>query len=269
MQIKMIGLMVFVWVFGLLGCNGRETFCKDSSDGWISLLKGNTLDGWYTYLADKGANADKGTNQDPDGIFTIHEGVLHIYKNAEEGSKMPYGYIATEDEYENYHLRLEFKWGRKKFAPRAESPRDSGLLYHFVGDDTIWPLSTECQIMEGDTGTIYTVGTTVTTTINPATRVYQEAADGGMAHTQGGPEVTWVKLARDLEVPGWNSLEVIIRGDSAVHIINGKVNNRCWNISRQDPSDSNRLIPLSRGKILLQAEGAEVYFRNVQIKSLE
>ena len=266
---RMVCLMVFLGVVGLLGCNGGEGFCEDGSGGWRPLLKGDTLDGWYTYLAHKGANADKGTNADADGVFTIRDGVLGIYKNAEDGSKMPYGYIATEEEYENYHLRLEFKWGEKKFAPRVDSPRDSGLLYHFVGDDTIWPLSTECQIMEGDTGTIYTVGTTVTTTIDPATREYREAGDGGLVHTQGGAKITWVKLARDLEVPGWNKLEVIIRGDSAVHIVNGKVNNRCWDIRMQDMSDSERLVPMSRGRILLQAEGAEVYFRNVEIRSLE
>ena len=144
MKTKTIGLIAIALIFGLWGCSGRETFREDSSDGWIPLLKGNTLDGWYTYLA------EKGTNQDPDGIFTIQDGVLHIYKNAEDGSKMLFGYIATEQEYENYRLRLQFKWGTKKFAPRAERPRDSGLLYHFVGDDTIWPLSTECQIMEGE-----------------------------------------------------------------------------------------------------------------------
>ena len=166
----MIGLMTFVCV-GLFGCS--YPCCQNAPDGWTQLLKGDTLDGWYSYLQDYGAN------NDPDEVFTLDDGLLQIYKNAKEGSKMPLGYIATVRQYENYRLSLEFKWGKKKFAPRADKPRDSGLLYHFVGKDNVWPLSTECQIMEGDTGTIYTVGTTVTTTVDPATGAYKKTAEGG------------------------------------------------------------------------------------------
>ena len=263
MQKKIISLMAFVSVCGLFGCGGSSPCCKSDSDGWTPLLKGDTLAGWYTYLA------DKGMNQDPDGIFTIDDGLLHIYKNAKDGSKMPFGYIATERQYENYRLSLQFKWGTKRFAPRADLPRDSGLMYHFVGDDAIWPLSTECQIMEDDTGSIYTVATTVTTTIDPTTGAYKEAADGGVTQDKGGPDIAQIKMARDLEVPGWNDLEVIVRADTAVHIINGKVNNQCWNIRKPDPANPDQFIPVSKGRIILQAEGAEIYFRNIRIKPLD
>jgi len=42
------------------------------------------------------------------------------------------GGLATLKEYGDYHLELEFKWGEKRFPPRADMPRDSGLLYHGV-----------------------------------------------------------------------------------------------------------------------------------------
>jgi hypothetical protein len=263
MQKKMISLIAFVCVCGLAGCGGSAPRCKNAPDSWTPLLKGDTLAGWYTYLA------GHGTNQDPDDVFTIHDGLLHIYKNAKNGSKMPFGYIATDQQYENYRLSLQFKWGKKRFAPRASLPRDSGLIYHFTGDDAIWPVSAEYQIKEGDTGSIYTVGTTVTTTIDPATGAYKEAADGGVTQDKGGSVITQVRMARDLEVPDWNDLEVIVRADTAVHIINGKVNNQCWNIRRPDPANPDQFIPVSKGRILLQAEGAEVYFRNVKIKPLD
>jgi len=51
-------------------------------------------------------------------------------------------------------IRLQFKWGQKRFFPRAQSPRDGGLLYCFVGPDKVWPRPVECQIMETDTGSL-------------------------------------------------------------------------------------------------------------------
>jgi hypothetical protein len=233
-----------------------------TNKGWKPMLSGDKFDGWYTFIT------GQGKNNDPNGIFTISNGVLHVYKNAVDGSKMPFGYIATEKEYSDYHLRLQYKWGTKRFAPRATSPRDSGLLYNFTGPDIVWPLSVECQIMETDTGSIYAVGTTVTTTVDAKTGRFSEPADGGVTRTMGGPGVTAIKMSHDYEIPGWNTVEIIVRGDSATYIINGHVNNRCTAIRQPDTNDKNKLIPLAKGKVLLQAEGAEVFYRNVEIQPL-
>ena len=37
-----------------------------------------------------------------------------------------YGGLTTKQEYQNYHLKLQFKWGEKKWAPRLDVKRDSG-----------------------------------------------------------------------------------------------------------------------------------------------
>ncbi|HEV8131160.1 MAG TPA: hypothetical protein VGQ81_07900, partial [Acidobacteriota bacterium] len=58
----------------------------------IRLFNGHNLDGWYTYVA------EKGKNNDPEKIFQVHDGAIHIYKDAEEGAKMPFGYVAAEAE---------------------------------------------------------------------------------------------------------------------------------------------------------------------------
>ena len=39
-----------------------------------------------------------------------------------------YAGVTTKDEYENYHLSLEYKWGDKKYAPRVNEIRDSGVI---------------------------------------------------------------------------------------------------------------------------------------------
>lgn len=248
--------------------------CHDSSLGqpperdrpWVSLTRGDTLDGWYTFLA------GQGKNKDPDRVFTMHQGIIHVFKDTPDGATMPFGYIATEKEYSDYQLRLEFKWGVKKFAPRANAPRDAGVLYHFAGLDRVWPQTVECQIMETNTGDIFTVGTTVTSTINPlgqrSEAQFMERAEGGVAHTQGNRGITRIRASRDCEREGWNTVEIIVRGDSAVHIINGTVNNRCDDIRQPDPDDPQRLLPLKKGKILLQAEGAEIFYRNIAIRPL-
>lgn len=51
---------------------------------------------------------------------------------------------------------MQFKWGELKFAPRLKSKRDSGLLYHAVGEQGyeggFWMRSHELQVQETDCG---------------------------------------------------------------------------------------------------------------------
>src|SRR5690242_16298327 len=70
-----------------------------SDDGWTPLFNGTNLDGWYIVLRN-------GRSDDPDHLVQIHDGAVHMYKDAPEASPQPHGYISTEKEYSNYHLRL-------------------------------------------------------------------------------------------------------------------------------------------------------------------
>ena len=72
-----------------------------------------------------------------------------------------------------------------------------------------------------------------------------------------------------LERDGWNTLELVLDGDSATHIVNGKVNMRISNAKAPDPSNKDLLVTVKKGKILLQAEGAEIWYRNVQTQPLQ
>ncbi len=245
---------------------------------WKPLLKGDSFDGWYVVVS------GKQKNEDPDQIFTVKDGVIHTFKDTPASREMPFAGLFTEKEFSQFHLRLDFQWGAKRFAPRDNSPRDAGILYHVTQPDNIWPQSVECQIQEGDVGDIYAVFSAVTTTIDPATKdavdpaskmcspVFMEASDGGMVVTQSAEGTEWnvarVRRSRDVEHPGWNTVDVIVDGDRAVYLINGKVVNRCTNMCRPDPNDANHTVPLTRGRILLQAEGAEVLYRNIEIKDL-
>ena len=118
-----------------------------------------------------------------------------------------WGCITTEDEFENYHIVLEFKWGEETHPPRKERARDSGLLLHSQGEDGssggIWIHSIECQMIEGGTGDIIVVGDgtdnfSVTATVAPEKQgnSYQYKPEGEKQTINAG-RINW--LGRDPE----------------------------------------------------------------------
>jgi hypothetical protein len=192
------------------------------------LLNGTDMKGWYTYLD------SLGKNNDPSHNFSIVNNLLHI-----EGKY--FGYLSTEKSYENYYLRVVFKWGVKKYPPRENGKRDSGILYHF-GDtekDVVWPKSLECQVQEGDCGDYWCVGTMI-----DSPNKYETA--WGMKH---------IFRSENFENPTgeWNVMEIICSGNQSEHYVNGRLVNCGIHAS------------VSKGKILLQSEGAEVYYRSAEL----
>lgn len=231
---------------------------------WTPLFNGQNLDGWYTWLP------STGVNNDPRQVFKVQNGLLHILDIPVTGQDQEFGYVATASEYDNYRLRFDYRWGTKRFPPRANEKRDTGLLYHTVGPDRLWPRSVECQVQEGDTGDLWMLsGTFLTTTVEDpgvSPRKYQER--GETYTTQNDDYENVVKSGTHDSLANWNTVEVIAAGDEAVHIVNGVVNNRGTKIRQPDPNNPALRTPLRRGRILFQAEGAEVFYRNIEIKPL-
>jgi hypothetical protein len=258
---------------------------KASETGWVRLFDGKSLHGWYTKIQ------NKERNEDPAKFFQVHDGVIHVYKDQAEGIAVPNGYIATEAEYANYHLRMEYKWGSKKFKPRTAGRRDAGLLYHVITPDLVWPRSVECQIQEGDTGDCFTVrGTQVVTSVEMVEIEtpggvkklprYKPEAEGGTEKTMGDGGIARIVKAKTHEHDGWNTVEVIVRGSqSSEHIVNGHTVFRAKDLrqlstppSNAPPrgagADTKKWVPLERGRIALQCEYAEVFYRNIEIREL-
>jgi len=249
--------------------------------GWTPLFNGTNLNGWYTVLRNSRSN-------DTNHLVQVENGMIHMYKDAPAGSAQPAGYIVTDKEYSNYHLRLEYEWGEKRFQPRLKTRRDAGIMYHVVGKDGVWPRCIECQIQENDVGDIFTVNTRLTTTVDPATTnlvsvvttneagvmhtnmvvrpIFEEPEKGSIHFVQGiGDGIRRVIRNPMNEHEGWNTVEVIVRGDEAVYMVNGKVNNRA---SKIEEKVNGEWVRLRKGKIALQLEFAEVYYRNVEIQEL-
>lgn len=231
-------------------------------EGWTPLFNGRNLEGWYTWLPSTGRNTD------PKRVFDVHDEMLHILNIPVTGQDEEFGYVATENEYGNYRLRFQYRWGARRFAPRANDKRDSGLLYHVVGPDTVWPRSVECQVQEGDTGDFFMIDdTALSSTVESLDVLEKTYREGGTPHAQTGGRI--VKSGTYDRLSDWNTVEVIVTGDEAVHIVNGQINNRGSAMRQPDPGDPGRAIPLTRGRILFQAEGAEVFYRDIMIKSIE
>jgi hypothetical protein len=192
------------------------------------LFNGKNLDGWYIY-------SKYGINNDVEKAFNVENGLIHL-----AGKSM--GYICTNESYKNYYLRVVFRWGEKKYPPRQNQRRDSGILYHFPVDakDEIWPKSIECQIQEEDCGDYWLVGNA--TADSPNQKVQNR-----------------IIRTANFENPGqeWNTIEVICIDNKSEHYVNGHLVNNAENLS------------ISEGKILLQLECAEIFYKTVELLPLK
>ncbi|WP_250847121.1 3-keto-disaccharide hydrolase, partial [Aquisphaera insulae] len=241
------------------------------ADGFVPLFNGRTLDGWYTFLQKHGKNAD------PDRIVTIEDGTIHLYKHAADRDLVVMGYIATEKEYGNYHLRVRYRWGAKKFQPRYDLKRDAGIYYHILGEDAVWPRSLQFQVEATNVGDLIALhGFQLDSWVDPKTKdevmpTFLDVPKGGIPRVLGGKGIQYQKhLAGDHEVDGWNTAEIIAKGDSITHLLNGRVVNRGVHVRLVDPEHPDAPAkPITKGRIALEIEAAEIEFREVEIRYLD
>ncbi|GHF55626.1 hypothetical protein HNQ07_003330 [Deinococcus metalli] len=227
---------------------------------WTPLLNGTDLSGWTTWFPSQGAG------HDPERVFQVEDGALHVLNVPVTAQDRDFGYVATTTPHADYRLRLQYRWGSKTFAPRREQPRDAGVLYHMTGPDGLWPSSLEFQIMEGSTGDLWALnGTNLSTTAGTNAGGELRYDPFGEAVTTTFPAQSYKRLERAAEVPeaaGWNDMELIVSGDEAVQVVDGQVTARVTGLRAPNGS------PLTAGRIALQAEGAEVYYRNIDVRPL-
>lgn len=244
-----------------------------------ALFNGRDLSGWDSWLGRPYRGKEVvGLNIDPKQVYSVVtvDGAPAIRISGEI-----WGALTSKEAFENYHLRLEFKWGEKKWPPREKAVRDSGLLYHCVGPhgahDTFWMQSLESQIQEGDCGDYWSVaGSMVDTTgeVRNGLLIYSPSGQRftvprRVGTSKEGRPLTDPRIVKsaDYEKPHgeWNVMELLTVGDTAVHVVNGKPNLVLTNSRRLV---DGREVPLTGGKIQLQSEGAEVFYRNIVIKPL-
>ena len=192
---------------------------------WQPLFNGHDLAGWDKHLSVPEGSGSLVANHDPKGVFTVTnlngETVIHV-------SGETYGAITSRDEFENFHARLEFKWGEKRWPPRATVGRDSGILYCAIGKPnpgTGWMTSIENNIMERGIGQWWSVngavidveGEWITPEMEPRIP-YKKEGDGekNIVYRKGAPHITatpanGITPNFEAEKPfgEWNSVEVV------------------------------------------------------------
>jgi hypothetical protein len=262
---------------------------------WRPLFDG-TLTGWRLWLGKPEASVNLaelprqadgkyagpvGWDRDPLGVARV---VTADGQPAIRLSGEVFGLLESRENFGNYHLRLQFKWGEKKWPPREKRARDSGILYHIHSEPGVswgtWPASHELQLQEHDCGDLYTLKTQITVRArrSPAPAGTPGAPTGFYTYDPAGEAFTFAEetpvnnrciRAADLERPHgeWNTVELFCVGGDSSYAINGQVVMRLSEGRRRDAAGN--WIPLTAGPIGLQSEGAEVFFRQIEVQSLD
>ncbi len=244
---------------------GQET----PAEKVVPLFNGKDLTGLTTWLKET-------KREDPKKVWTVHDGMIHA-----SGEGM--GYVATEKEYENYRVSVEYKWGTR--TDGGKYVRNSGILVHATGPDGCgggsWMSCIECQLAQGCVGDLIGIrgkdaegktlplAFTVDTVLGPDKRPRWKK--GGTPTVYSGKQLWWcdhdpdfkelldTRGKNDVESPmgEWTRMEIVSEGKRLQVFVNGTQVNEAYDVSP------------AAGKILLQCEGHEVFFRKFELRPLK
>ena len=238
----------------------------------VKLFNGKDLSGLTTWLRDT-------KRDDPRQVFAARDGLLHISGDG-------FGYVATDKEYRDYHLVVEYKWGRR--TDGGKYVRNSGVLLHATGPDGsaggTWMSSIECQLAQGCVGDLIVIrgqgregrgdpradhgrdGTRARTgsghrwkkggevkTFPPSRGSSGGRSTTGTSRNSSTPAARTTSRAR---VGEWTQVECVCDGPS--------ITVAC---QRHQVNECSDVVPAA-GKILLQSEGFELFVRKFEIRPL-
>jgi 3-keto-disaccharide hydrolase len=203
----------------------------------IDLFNGKDLTGWKAVFQDEKdipENVKKRLKLPAkmEDVWKVENGVL-VCKG------QPYGYLATEKEFENFDLTLEWRW-----KSEGRRPGNSGVLLWINDEDKVWPRSIEAQLAAGDAGDIWV--------ILPAKIDIPKEQKVGKRRYQ-----RTVKENIEKPIGEWNKYEIHCKNGDVKLTINGKLVNEGKN---SEPR---------KGRLGLQSEGTEIHFRNIKVKTAE
>ncbi|OHB82417.1 MAG: hypothetical protein A2Z38_01140 [Planctomycetes bacterium RBG_19FT_COMBO_48_8] len=191
---------------------------KSQDKDTIALFNGKDFDSWHMYL-----DADA----DPKNVWKVQDGVIWCTGN-------PTGFLRTKEEYSDFKLVLEWRW--------PEKPGNSGVLLHMSGDDKIWPLCMEAQLMHKRAGDFVGMGCSFN----------ENKAE------KGGPISYTPRMndSNEKELGGWNTYEITCKGDTIEATVNDQLQNKATGVS------------IRKGFIGFQSEGVPIMFRNIKLAPL-
>ncbi|MEO7309277.1 MAG: ThuA domain-containing protein [Chitinophagaceae bacterium] len=255
-----------------------------------NLLTDNLNDNWVAFMGvPHGSVKDlPGVDLKSDGKIGVPLGlsndIKQVFKMEKDGDENVlhisgeiFGGLTSKLEYENYHLRVQFKWGDKIWEPRLAHPKDNGILYHANGSYTtfwnVWMQSSEFQVQRHDMGDFYALGgvkaSIALAPVNDGTEVgYKKGATKADVTTGSEAPYNHAKRSIDSEKPEgkWNTLDLYCLGNKSVYVVNGKVVMVLENLMRLNAE--KEWVIANKGLIQIQSEGAEAYYKNIQIETI-
>jgi hypothetical protein len=246
----------------------------------IRLFDGKSLAAFDGWLVDH-------HNADPERVYSVVDQIDGA--PAIRISGQIWGGLLTKQEYRNYRLVIEYRWGGATWGARRDRSRDSGVLLHAQGRpgntakdfNGPWLLSQEFQIIEGGVGDYISVagftdaGEQVRPSLTVAVRKDRDGervwdpkgvptvVNSGRVNWWGRSEDWADKLGfrgpNDVESPGleWTRIEAVADGAGLRYFVNGKLVLEGFGSS------------LTHGRIMIQSEGAEIYFRRIDLEPLK
>lgn len=201
----------------------------------VALFDGEDLDGWHADVP-----AADGPGELPPS-FVVREGML-----VSRGT--PAGHLITDDEYSDYRLEVEYRW--------PAEPGNCGILVHASTPRYLYgmfPKSIEVQLHAGNAGDFWCIGEDI--------RVPNMVERRGPEETWGAEEGDARRIPNLTETsersPGeWNEMVIECRDDEIDVWVNGYHVNHGFDCTAD------------QGKIAIQAEGAEMEFRKVELTRL-
>lgn len=226
----------------MIGCSGQKTeettveevvVEEAPKDEWIKLFDGESLAGWHKY--NDGA---------PGKSWKAENGELIFDPSGEDG-----GDIVTDEEYDNFHLKYEWKISQNG---------NSGLIFFIHESPEIqrtYQTGPEMQVLDNDG--------------HPDAKIISHRA-GDLYDLIVSSEET-VKPAGE-----WNQAEIIADNGKLTLVLNGVnvVETTMWTpeweamIADSKFKDMEGWGTYKKGRIGLQDHGDEVHFRNILLKKL-
>lgn len=221
--------------------------------GWVELFNGTDLTGWHSWLgkrsSDPGANEPViGLDDDPDDVFSVAmvdgEPAIHI-------TGQTFGALISEQDYGDFELELQYRWGTRVWPPLNFF--DSGIMY----------LST------GPYGAVNAGGPALVDPIGTGgflvSMEYQIAMGSvGTAPNLGPISFSVVQSAQSTEQAAWNDVRIVLENGTARHFLNGTLVTRLSGFTLDWPGQAS--APLTRGRLQLQSENGEIYFRHLRLR---
>ncbi|MBT8184239.1 MAG: DUF1080 domain-containing protein [Eudoraea sp.] len=208
------------------------TVVSCTSPETISLINGKDLEGWHIDVP------AMDTISDAINPFLVRDGMLVSLGT-------PQGHLISDAIYEDFRLNIEYRFAGK--------PGNCGVLVFASTPRSLYkmfPKSIEVQMMHQNAGDFWCIVEDIKT--DDMERRRGPKAEWGI--TEG--KLRRIRnLTEDSEKPPgeWNSMQIECLGNEIKVWVNGDMVNHGYDATA------------SRGRIALQAEGAEVEFRKVDL----